>query len=151
MGMKKGTCGELSRSIHTLFLAGLADSVAIFMNTSFPKQGGPIPPFLVPDASLVVEANGTTLAVLQPLSQLDLEKAASEGTDKTVLARARIVHFQKVQPGRDYGTTLEILDGLEDGEYVVVNPGDAVREGALVQMADTGATSNSNQTPGASK
>ena len=110
-----------------------------------------IPPFLVPDASLVVEANGTTLAVLQPVSQQDLQKAASEGVDQAVLARARIVHFQKVQPGRDYGTTLEILNGLQDGEYVVVNPSDAVKEGALVQMADTGAASNSNQAPGASK
>ena len=88
-----------------------------------------VPPFLVPDASLVVEANGTTLAVLQPLSQKDLERAASEGMDQAVLARSRIVHFQKVQPGRDYGTTLEILDGLQDGEYVVVDPGDAVKEG----------------------
>jgi multidrug efflux pump subunit AcrA (membrane-fusion protein) len=110
-----------------------------------------IPPFLVPDASLVVEANGTTLAVLQPLSQADLEKAVSKGVDQTVLPRARIVHFQKVQPGRDYGTTLEILDGLQDGEYVVVNPSDAVKEGALVQIGDTSATSNSNQVPGPSK
>jgi multidrug efflux pump subunit AcrA (membrane-fusion protein) len=110
-----------------------------------------VPPFLVPDASLVVEANGTTLAVLQPLSRLDLEKAASVGVDQTVLARARIVHFQKVQPGRDYGTTLEILDGLQDGEYVVVNPGDAVKEGALVQMTDPAATSNPTQAQGASK
>jgi hypothetical protein len=97
-----------------------------------------IPPFLVPDASLVVEATGTTLAVLQPLSQSDLQKAASEGVDQGVLNRSRIVHFQKVQPGRDYGTTLEILNGLQDGQYVVVNPGDAVKEGALVQMAETG-------------
>jgi multidrug efflux pump subunit AcrA (membrane-fusion protein) len=110
-----------------------------------------VPPFLVPDASLVVEANGTTLAVLQPLSPLDLEKAASVGVDQTLLARARIVHFQKVQPGRDYGTTLEILDGLQDGEYVVVNPGDEVKEGAIVQMADLAATSNSKQAQGASK
>ena len=110
-----------------------------------------VPPFLVPDASLLVEANGTTLAVLQPLSQQDLEKAASEETDKAVLARARMVHFQKVQPGRDYGTTLEILDGLHDGEYVVVNPGDAVKEGAVVQMANPAATSNSNQAQGSSK
>ncbi len=109
------------------------------------------PPFLVPDASLVVEANGTTLAVLQPLSQVDLEKAASNGMDKAVLARARIVHFQNVQPGRDYGTTLEILDGLHDGEYVVVNPGDAVKEGAIVQMANPAATSNSEQAQGSSK
>ncbi len=68
-----------------------------------------VPPFLVPDASLVVEANGTTLAVLQPLSQPELEKATAAGMDKTVIGRARSVHFQKVQPGRDYGTTLEIL------------------------------------------
>jgi hypothetical protein len=94
------------------------------------------PPFLVPDASLVVEASGTTLAVLKPLSQPDLAKAASEGMDRAVLARARIVHFQKVDPGRDYGTALEILNGVDDGEYVVVNPGDAVKEGAIVQMAD---------------
>jgi len=110
-----------------------------------------IPPFLVPDASLVVEANGTTLAVLQPLSQTDLGKAASAGVDKAVLARARIVHFQKVQPGRDYGTTLEILDGLRDGQYVVVNPSDAVKEGAMVQMADASAASNSNQVPAPNK
>ena len=94
-----------------------------------------VPPFLVPDASLVVEANGTTLAVLQPLSQSELEKATAAGVDRTVLVRARIVHFQNVQPGRDYGTTLEILDGLRDGDHVVVNPGDAVKEGAIVQMA----------------
>ncbi len=109
------------------------------------------PPFLVPDASLVVEANGTTLAVLQPLSHVDLQKAASNGMDKAVLARARIVHFQNVQPGRDYGTTLEILDGLHDGEYVVVNPGDAVKEGAIVRMANPAATSNSEQAQGSSK
>jgi multidrug efflux pump subunit AcrA (membrane-fusion protein) len=94
-----------------------------------------VPPFLVPDASLVVEANGTSLAVLQPLSQAEREKAAMAGTDPNALAKARKVHFQKVQPGRDYGTTLEILDGLRVGDYVVVNPGDVVKEGAIVQMA----------------
>jgi multidrug efflux pump subunit AcrA (membrane-fusion protein) len=109
-----------------------------------------VPPFLVPDASLVVEANGTTLAVLQPLSQQELDKAASAGTDRTVLARSRIVHFQKVQPGRDYGTTLEILDGLHDGDYVVVDPGDAVKEGAIVQIVEQPAESSS-KAGGASK
>ena len=38
-----------------------------------------------------------------------------------------------VKPGRDYGTVLEILDGLHGDEEVVVDPGDAVKEGALVQ------------------
>ncbi|MCU1232679.1 MAG: hypothetical protein JWP63_646 [Candidatus Solibacter sp.] len=94
-----------------------------------------VPPFLVPDASLVVQANGTSLAMLQPLTQQQLEKATAAGMDRDVLAKAKVVHFQNVQPGRDYGTTLEILDGLHDGDYVVVSPGDAVKEGAIVQVA----------------
>jgi len=94
-----------------------------------------IPPLLVPDASLVVQANGTSVAVLKPPSQSELEKAVSAGTDRDVLARARTVHFHKVQPGRDYGTSLEILDGLADGDYVAVNPGDAIKEGVIVQMS----------------
>jgi multidrug efflux pump subunit AcrA (membrane-fusion protein) len=110
-----------------------------------------VPPFLVPDAALVVEADGTTLAVLQPLSQQDVERVASQGTDQTVLARARVVHFQKVQPGRDYGTTLEILSGLHDGDYVVVGPGDAVKEGAVVQMAEPGTNSSTKPNKGLSK
>jgi multidrug efflux pump subunit AcrA (membrane-fusion protein) len=110
-----------------------------------------VPPFLVPDAALVVEADGTSLAVLQPLSQGDLEKLASAGVERTILARARTVHFQKVQPGRDYGTTIEILDGLHEGDYVVVNPGDAVKEGVIVQTADLPATPDSKQAGDSSK
>jgi multidrug efflux pump subunit AcrA (membrane-fusion protein) len=79
------------------------------------------------------------------------EKAVSEGVDAAVLARARIVHFEKVQPGRDYGTTLEILDGLDDGDYVVVDPGDAVKEGAMVQVANLSAASGSGPAERASK
>src|SRR5579872_6690362 len=103
------------------------------------------PPFLIPDASLVVEANGTTVAVLAPLSPTDRQKASSDGVDQAVLARARTVHFQKVQAGRDYGTTLEILDGLQDGDYVAVDPGDAVKEGAIVQMAAAQAPAQASQ------
>jgi hypothetical protein len=94
-----------------------------------------VPPLLVPDASLVLEANGTSLAVLQPLSETDSAKAAAAGMDPSVLARSRIVHFQKVEPGRDYGTTLEVINGLHEGDYVAVNPGDAVKDAAIVQMA----------------
>jgi hypothetical protein len=45
---------------------------------------------------------------------------------------ARRVHFQKVQPGRDYGIDLEILSGLQGNEEVAVDPGDSVKEGVIV-------------------
>ncbi len=93
------------------------------------------PPFLVPDAALVVRSSGTVLAVLQPLTSDEQEKVAAEGIDAATLARVRRVHFRTVEPGRDYGIELEIANGLRAGEEVVVDPGDAVQEGALVQIA----------------
>jgi len=93
------------------------------------------PPFLVPDAALVVRASGTVLAVLKPLTLEEQQKARAEGINPAALARARRVHFQTVTPGRDYGVELEILDGLGAGAEVAVDPNDAVQEGALVQVA----------------
>jgi multidrug efflux pump subunit AcrA (membrane-fusion protein) len=93
------------------------------------------PPFLVPDAALVVRASGTVIAVLKPLTPEEQKKATAEGMDPAILARARRVHFQTVTPGRDYGVELEILDGLGVGAEVAVDPNDAVQEGALVQIA----------------
>jgi multidrug efflux pump subunit AcrA (membrane-fusion protein) len=93
------------------------------------------PPFLVPDAALVVKSSGAVLAVLQPLTPDEQQKARAEGIDPAELARFRRVHFQTVQPGRDYGIELEVLDGLKIGQEVAVDPTDAVREGALVQVA----------------
>ena len=93
------------------------------------------PPFLVPDAALVVRSSGPVLAVLQPLTQDEQQKIRAEGIDPVTLARIRRVHFQFVEPGRDYGVEMEILGGLKVGQEVVVDPSDAVEEGALVQIA----------------
>jgi membrane fusion protein, multidrug efflux system len=109
------------------------------------------PPFLIPDASLVVEANGTTVAVLEPLTEAERQKAASDGVQEKVLANARTVHFQKVLPGRDYGITLEILNGLQEGQYVVVDPSDAVKEGVIVQIASVAPAPTTKGSPGSSK
>jgi multidrug efflux pump subunit AcrA (membrane-fusion protein) len=93
------------------------------------------PPLLVPDAALVVRSSGAVLALLQPLTAAEQEKIRAEGLDSATVARIRRVHFQNVTPGRDYGVELEIPDGLKVGQEVVVDPSDAVQEGALVQLA----------------
>jgi multidrug efflux pump subunit AcrA (membrane-fusion protein) len=99
------------------------------------------PPFLVPDAALVVRSSGTVLAVLEPFTPEEQQKVGAEGLDLAALARVRRVHFQTVEPGRDYGIEMEVLGGLTIGEEVAVDPSDAVQEGALVQIA----ASNSQQ------
>jgi hypothetical protein len=37
--------------------------------------------------------------------------------------------------GRDYGDHLEVVGGLREGQTIIANPGDVVREGLQVQPA----------------
>src|SRR5213083_2516966 len=43
------------------------------------------------------------------------------------------IHWQKIHVGRDFGTQLEVLDGLTENAKVVINPTDDLREGVQVQ------------------
>lgn len=76
------------------------------------------PPLIVRGDALVTSAAGIHVAVLSDAPQ--------GGGLKTV-------HMTPVQPGRDYGAEMEIIGGLKGGETVVANPGDDVREGAVVK------------------
>lgn len=105
------------------------------------------PPFLVPDASLVVRSDGNWLAMLQPLSQQQLEQAKADGVDPAVLPHVRRVHYQRIEPGRDYGLELEVQDHVQVGQEIAVDPTDAVQEGAIVQITAAGATTPTTKQP----
>jgi RND family efflux transporter MFP subunit len=70
------------------------------------------PPLLIPGDAVIVRADGTQVAVVR--------------SDHTV-------HLQKIQVGRDYGDKLEVISGLELGDMLIANPGDAVVEGVKVE------------------
>ncbi len=76
------------------------------------------PPLLIPSNDAILRSGGPFVAV--------------------VTAQKR-VHMQKVRLGRDYGTRVEVLDGLAEGSPIVDNPSDALVEGELVDAvpADT--------------
>ncbi|MGJ5818128.1 efflux RND transporter periplasmic adaptor subunit [Paludibaculum fermentans] len=95
-----------------ILLPGMYTMVRFFTDRSDP-------PLLVPGAALIVQADGTRVAVLQPVPG-----GKPEGV--------RRVRFQTVEAGRDNGINLEILRGLQGDEDVAVDPSDAVREGMLV-------------------
>jgi RND family efflux transporter MFP subunit len=59
--------------------------------------------------------------------------ARAEGTVVAVVTAENKIHFTKIKPGRDDGAMVEVLEGLKGDERVVVNPGDEVHEGAVVQ------------------
>lgn len=70
------------------------------------------PPILIPSNAPLIRADGTFAAVV------DAENR---------------VHLQKVRFGRDYGTQIEIVDGLTENSLVISNPSDALVDGMAVE------------------
>jgi len=60
-----------------------------------------------------------------------------EGSLVAVVSNGRIIHLQKVQTGRDLGTSIEVVDGLADNSVIVLNPSDTLRDGAQVLARST--------------
>jgi RND family efflux transporter MFP subunit len=94
----------------------LLPGMSVQVDLSAPRRDVPL---VIPADALVVRANGSEVAVVRP-----------DGT----------IHVQKIEVGRDYGDRLEVLNGLNEGDTVVQNPGDVVHEGMKVEIAASGAS-----------
>ena len=71
-------------------------------------------PILIPANTLIVNSAGTQVALIENI----------DGQDK--------VHFLPVKVGRDFGTEVEILQDVKDGDRLVTNPPADLTEGAVV-------------------
>ncbi|PWT75967.1 MAG: efflux transporter periplasmic adaptor subunit, partial [Proteobacteria bacterium] len=56
-----------------------------------------------------------------------------EGPRIAVVDSSETVHIHKVHLGRDYGKDVEIIEGLQEGERVIVNPRDTLIDGIKVK------------------
>lgn len=57
----------------------------------------------------------------------------AEGNKVAILAEDGSIRYQPVEVGRDYGASIEIVDGLRGGETLAIRPGDDLEEGTLVE------------------
>lgn len=75
-------------------------------------------------------ANKVTIPVNAMLFRAEGARAAVVGADGKV-------HLRPITIGRDYGTTLEIVDGVTVADQVIVNPSDSLEEGQQVRVAQS--------------
>ena len=52
------------------------------------------------------------------------------------------INLKKLTIGRDYGNTLEVLQGIDPEDRIVVNPPDALEQGQAVNLAAQDAPGN---------
>jgi RND family efflux transporter MFP subunit len=87
------------------------------------KVANPAPALIVPVSALILEPDGLHVGIVDATQH------------------ARIV---RVTPGRDSGSTMEILGGLEPGQQVIANPPDSLTDGEQVRVV-TPDNGNRNQ------
>lgn len=77
-----------------------------------------------------IDPGNTLLPVTVPANALDVD---ANGTRVATLDANNVVHYHTVEIGRDYGASVEILSGIEDGATIVLNPSDDIRDGRTVK------------------
>ena len=57
------------------------------------------------------------------------------------------VELRDIKVGRDFGTTIEIAQGVAPSDKVIVNPADSLTTGTLVRVAAGSTTPPSSEAP----
>ncbi len=76
------------------------------------STAGMVSPIVVPANALLFNAGGTQLIVIDSQN---------------------VAHYRTVVVGRDYGATVEILSGIDEGVTVALNPSDDIRDGHAIK------------------
>jgi RND family efflux transporter MFP subunit len=96
--------------------AGMFCEVRLHLTTTHPS-------ILIPSNDVIIRPEGPLVAFV---------------TDQNT------VHLQPVKLGRDFGTQIEILDGLPEGTRVVENPADTLAEGQPVETIPAESAGSTN-------
>lgn len=72
----------------------------------------------------------------------------AEGLRAVVVDANHKTHLRPLAIGRDYGTTLEVLQGLNATDWIVLNPADSLDEGVLVNVKEVPRNAGPDGVPG---
>jgi len=84
-------------------------------------------------AQVHLQVNVTTQRLQVPVNALLFR---SEGLRAVVVDADHRAHLQALTIGRDYGTSLEVLNGLKPNDWIVLNPPDSLEEGEQVHVKE---------------
>ena len=79
---------------------------------------------------VVIETSTARQLILVPG---DTIVTRAEGIFVAVVGAGNKIQFRKIEVGRDFGTEVEAVSGLSEGDQVVVNPSDDVKNGVVVK------------------
>ncbi|MFJ3045930.1 efflux RND transporter periplasmic adaptor subunit [Herbaspirillum chlorophenolicum] len=100
---------------------------AMQIEVSLPNADNALLPGAFVQVSLPLKPSGTLLV------SADTLMFRRDGAMVAVVDAQNKVHLKKVQVGRNFGLTVEVLDGLDGNEKLILNPSDSLAEGDQVE------------------
>jgi RND family efflux transporter MFP subunit len=117
--------GKVVRTADAIDLA----SRTLNTEVDVPNHAAQLLPGGYAQVHLLVKVTGARLQV--PVNALLFR---SEGLRAVVIDADHKTHLRPLTIGRDYGTTLEVLQGLNADDWIVLNPADSLEEGIQVNV-----------------
>ena len=129
--------GKVARTSSSIDLATRVMSFELeFMNPD-----GALVPGMYGDAHLTVTGAAPVLRI--PTSALLFDATGAH----VALVQDGKIHFQKITPGRDLGTEMEVINGITTQDKVVSTPGEQLTEGIPVQVLEPAHVANAVASP----
>ncbi len=119
--------GEVVRTAEAIDLA----TRTLLTEVDVPNKTGLLLPGGYAQVHLLVRVQGERLQV--PVNALLFR---SEGLRAVIIDANHRVRLQPLEIGRDYGTSLEVLNGLKHDDWIVLNPPDSIESGEQVHVQE---------------
>ena len=119
--------GKVVRTANAIDLS----TRTLLTEVDVPNASGQLLPGGYAQVHLGVKVKGQRLQV--PANALLFR---SEGLRAVVVDANHHAHLQTLAIGRDYGVTLEVLNGLKADDWIVLNPADSLIDGQVVHVKE---------------
>jgi RND family efflux transporter MFP subunit len=130
--------GHVARTAESIDTA----TRTLLTEVDVPNHNGALLPGGYAQTHLQVKVTGARLTV--PVNALLFR---SEGLRAVTVDANHRMHLRPLTIGRDYGTTLEVLQGIEAGDWIVLNPADSLDDGAEVHVKEVAMNNSAGQPP----
>jgi RND family efflux transporter MFP subunit len=121
--------GQVVRTSEAIDLA----TRTLLTEVDVPNKTGQLLPGGYAQVHLEIKVQGQRLQV--PVNALLFR---SEGLRAVVIDANHHVRLQALAIGRDYGASLEVLNGLQGDDWIVLNPPDSIEAGQEVHVKEVG-------------
>jgi RND family efflux transporter MFP subunit len=123
---QRNFCGQVVRTANSID----PSTRTLLTEVDVPNPSGTLLPGSYAEVHFNVKLTGQRLSL--PINALLFRP---DGTMAAVVGTDNRIHLKKLTIGRDYGNTLEVLDGIDAADRIVVNPPDALEENEQVNLA----------------